>query len=78
MNRETFIRLMMLLGIIIALIQAVRLLRALAFSEGWLTGYYDAHTGGAPARPALLIAPDPAPTPGTARPVFSGGSEVAP
>lgn len=77
MNRETFVRLMIILGIVIALIQFVRILRAVAFSEGWLTGYYDAHTGGAPARPPLLIVPEPAPTPGTARPVFSGGSEVA-
>jgi hypothetical protein len=77
-NRETFVRMIILLGILIALVQAVRLLRAVAFSEGWLTGYYDAQTGGAPARPPLLIVPDPAPTPGTARPVFSEGSEVLP
>jgi len=77
-NREAIIRFLIVVGIVLALIQTARLMRAFAFSEGWLTGYYDAQTGGAPARPPLLIVPDPAPTLRTARPVFSGASEVAP
>lgn len=63
---------------LLCLAYAIRAVRNIAYTEGWLTGYYDAHTGGAPSRPPLLIVPDPAPTPGTARPVFSGVSEVAP
>ena len=41
-NRETFIRFMMVVGIVLAVVQTVRLFRSVAFSEGWLTGYYDA------------------------------------
>jgi hypothetical protein len=44
-NRETFIRFMIVVGIVLAVVQTVRLLRSVAFSEGWLTGYYDAQTG---------------------------------
>lgn len=56
---------------------AFLLLRAvfrLGFSEGWLTGFYDAQTGG---RPIGAAEPTPA-TPGTARPVYCGerGVEV--